>query len=269
MKEFSVLISVYQKDNPFFFEQALRSIFDQSLLPTEVILVKDGPIEEGLTNVINNFKRKHASIKVIELEENKGLGIALNEGLENCSNEIVARMDADDINKPWRFQKEYEFLQSNPDIVLVGSWIDEFIGSPDNVQGQRKVPEHPDKISVFAKLRSPFNHPTVMFRKSAILAVGSYQSFGTFEDYHLWSRLLSAGYKTYNLQESLLYFRISADMYNRRGGWVKTKQEFNLQSYFLKTGFINRFCFMRNLFIRGLFRAAPSEIRAFFYRRKF
>jgi len=264
----SVLVSVYSRDNALFLKQALTSIFEQTLRPTEVVLVKDGPVTVELEDVIGSFVKQYDYLKIIPLEKNKGLGAALNIGLQYCSNEIVARMDSDDISKPDRFDKEYRFLKENPDIALVGSWIEEFINDAGNTVGFRKVPECTKEITTYAKLRCPFNHPTVMFRKSAIMAVGSYIPFGTFEDYHLWSRVLMAGYKVYNFQESHLYFRTSSDMYKRRGGLNKTRQEYELQRYFYKSGFVNLPTFIRNLIIRGLFRAAPSKLRGIFYNKR-
>ncbi len=267
MHQFSVLMSVYIRDNPVFLDQAMASVFNQSYPPGELVLVKDGELTPGLEEVIGKYANKFPSVKLVEMEKNAGLGAALARGLTECSFDLVARMDADDINMHFRFERQFKFLKAHPDVALVGAWIDEFIDSTENVVSQRKVPELSEEIAVFARLRSPFNHPTVMFRRDIILSVGNYQPYGTFEDYHLWSRLLSAGYMTYNFQESHLLFRASIDMYKRRGGWKKTLQEFRLQQYFFESGFIDRAQFARNLLVRGLFRFAPSWLRGISYKR--
>lgn len=265
----SVLMSVYNKERASFLDLSLQSIVNQTFLPSEIVLIKDGPLTKELDEVIDSYIRNFPLLfKIIPLNKNVGLGEALNIGLKECSFEFVARMDSDDICYPQRFEKQLAIFKEDGSIDLVGSWIDEFIETPDNVLSQRKVPETHSEILSFAKLRSPYNHPTVMFKKSMVESVGGYLPFGTFEDYHLWSRVLMAGYNTYNIQQSLLLFRSSSDMSKRRGGLEKTWKEMLLQKYFLKSGFINRTQFLRNILVRGLFRAAPNVLRSYFYKGK-
>lgn len=162
---------------------------------------------------------RYPYLKVLSLVTNRGLGKALNEGLKYCSHELVARMDTDDIAMPERFEKQLAVFKKYPDIDVVGAWINEFEDNVSNIKSVRKLPELPDDIRQFAKRRNPINHPVVMFRKSAVLAAGGYRHFPLFEDYYLWIRMLMNGAKFYNIQESLLYFRFSSEMFKRRGGW--------------------------------------------------
>ena len=175
---FSVLISVYYKEIPRYLDRALQSITDDQILkPNEIVLIKDGPLTKELDEVIGKFKKKYPNLfKIVTLEKNYGLGKALNVGLENCTYELVARMDGDDISKPERFKKQIEIFQKNPKLDIVGSWIDEFIekGEEITVRSIRKVPETSEEIYQRLKSICAFNHPTVMYRKSKIIEVGSY-----------------------------------------------------------------------------------------------
>ena len=213
----SVLLSVYNKENPNYLVKSLDSIFSQTQSPVEVILVKDGPLNNELDGIIDLYVSQYPNLKVFPLVTNQGLGKALNEGLKHCSYDIVARMDTDDIAKPDRFEKQLAIFEKYSDIDVVGAWIDEFEDDISEVKSVRKLPELPDDIRQFAKRRNPINHPVVMFRKSAVLAAGGYQHFPLFEDYYLWIRMLMNGAKFYNIQESLLYFRFSPEMFKRRG----------------------------------------------------
>jgi Glycosyltransferases, probably involved in cell wall biogenesis len=266
-KLFSVLMSVYYKENPLYLDQALNSVFNQTLPPNEVVLIEDGPIEEPLKEVIYKHKQKFPQIKIITLEKNKGLGIALNEGLKHCSNNLIARMDTDDIAKLNRFEKQIQQFEQHPELDVVGSWVDEFTDNKENILSTRKVPENHAQIYSFAQRRNPINHPSVMFKKNAVLAVGNYQHFPLFEDYFLWVRMLKKGYKFYNIQESLLYFRTSLDTFQRRGGREYLKNEKKLQFAFYRMGFISQPRYISNVLIRILVRLLPNRFRSFLYNR--
>ena len=123
---FSVLLSLYYKENPIFLRESLHSVFGQTLQPDEVILVEDGPLTPALYEVVEEFAGRYSTIKRIVLEKNRGLGNALSEGLKHCSCDLVARMDTDDICKPERFARQLAFMESHPEISVVGAWIDEF-----------------------------------------------------------------------------------------------------------------------------------------------
>ena len=136
---FSVLMSLYAKERPDFLRQSLDSIFSQTIAPTEVVIVEDGPLTTDLYSVLDEFELNHAEIKRVALKENGGLGNALNEGLKYCSHEIVARMDTDDIALPNRFESQIDIFNTYPDVQVVSCWIDEFEGNPMNIVSTRKM----------------------------------------------------------------------------------------------------------------------------------
>ena len=243
----------------------MDSIFTQTTCPDEVILVEDGPLSSELNDIISEYSAKYPTLKIIPLPTNQGLGKALNEGLKHCSYDIVARMDTDDIAKPDRFEKQLAVFEKYLDIDVVGAWIDEFEDDISDVKSVRKLPELPDDIRQFAKRRNPINHPVVMFRKSAVLAAGGYQHFPLFEDYYLWIRMLMNGAKFYNIQESLLYFRFSPEMFKRRGGWRYVISELHFLQKMRQMHFISFSEFMQNLFVRFSIRLIPNSLRAIVY----
>lgn len=264
----SVLLSIYKNEQDIFFRQCLESLFSQVGSLVEIVLVKDGLLPVELENVIMEYQRKHSNLKVVSLPVNQGLGKALNEGLKHCSHDLVARMDTDDIAKPERFEKQVKIFQKHPEVDVVGSWIDEFEGDISHVVSVRRLPECHEDILSFAKKRNPVNHPVVMFRKGAVLAAGGYQHFPLFEDYYLWVRMLMNGAKFYNIQESLLYFRSSPDMFKRRGGLKYVGTEVRFQNFLLRSHFISFPRYVQNVIIRVITRIMPNRWRALLYKKK-
>lgn len=264
---FSVLLAVYEKESPIYLSQSLDSVFSQTLLPKEVVLVKDGSLTDELEQIILVYQQKYSLLKVVSLPTNQGLGKALNEGLKYCSCTLIARMDTDDIAKPERFEKQIRIFEEYPEIDVVGAWVVEFEDDISQIKSIRKLPESHEEIRQFAERRNPVNHSVVMFRKGAVLAAGEYQHFPLFEDYYLWVRMLMTGAKFYNMQESLLYFRVSPDMFKRRGGWKYAWNEVRFQHCMLKMGFISwkRFCL--NVLLRFPVRIAPNSVRTFIYKK--
>ena len=236
---FSVCMSVYRNDDVLFLQQALDSIMQQSYMPDEVVLVVDGPVSDELRNAIESKAQEYAQIKPVYLPENKGLGNALREALLHANNDIIARMDSDDISMPGRFEKQLEYLQSHPDVDLVGGQITEFIDTPDNIVAKRNVPLSHEEIIKYMRVRCPFNHPTVMFRKKAVLDAGNYMDWFWNEDYSLWIRMYLANMMFANIPETLVDVRVGKDMYNRRGGWKYFKSEAGIQWFMLKNGIIS------------------------------
>ena len=261
---FSVLMSVYIKEKSQFLKESLNSVFNQTLPPDEVILVEDGPLTDELYSTINDFTEKHKELKIIPLKENHGLGYALNIGLKHCKYNLVARMDSDDICKPYRFEKEITFMHDHKDIDICSSWIDEFENDKKNVVSQRRIPETHEEIIRYAKFRCPVNHPTVVYKRDKIIQLGGYQDFP--EDYYLWIKMIMNGCKFYNIQESLLFFRFSSDLYKRRGGWKDAKDDMRAQINFYKVGFLNKRELLYNASIRSTVRLIPVHIRAFIYK---
>lgn len=264
---FSVLLSLYYKENPIFLRESLHSVFGQTLQPDEVILVEDGPLTPALYEVVEEFAGRYSTIKRIVLEKNRGLGNALSEGLKHCSCDLVARMDTDDICKPERFARQLAFIESHPEISVVGAWIDEFQETISNVTSTRKLPQNPQEIRLFGKKRNPMNHPVTMFRKQAVEAAGGYLPFPLFEDYYLWVRMMLNGSKMYNIPESLLYFRFSPEMCKRRGGWKYAYVEMRFQRQLQKLGYIGILMMMTNICIRLVTRLVPNSLRGWIYKK--
>ncbi len=267
MLNFSVLMSIYHRENPFYFRESLESLLKQTISPSEIIIVKDGSLSGELDNICEEYNSKYPYLfKMISLETNQGLGIALRIGLQYCSHDIVARMDTDDIAKVDRFEKQIKEFENDGDLTIIGSAIDEFSQNIEEIDTVRKVPLTHKEIKEYAKKRNPFNHMTVMFRKSAVLAVGNYQPFHLSEDYYLWYRLLINGYKAKNLADSLVYARVDRDMFRRRGGVKYFLQELKLQNIFYQSNFINTFEYIRNVVIRMSARVMPNCLREVLYR---
>lgn len=262
---FTVLLSIYKKESPNYLKSCLDSLLNQTLLPDEIILVKDGPLTLDLDKIITEYQALCPTLKIISLPQNQGLGKALNEGLKHCTYDIVARMDTDDIALPNRFEKQVCFMESHPEIDACSAWIDEFIDSIDNIISIKKLPETNEEIIKYAKHRCPLNHPVVIYRKSAVISVGGYSGFP--EDYCLWVKLIMNGSKMYNIQESLLHFRYSSDMIKRRGGWKYAKDDYKSQIQFYKMGFINRSTLIYNILIRITVRLIPNYIREIVYKK--
>lgn len=261
----SVLMSVYSKEQPDFLVASIDSVFAQTMQPDEVLLIKDGPLTPQLDSTIAKLQRQYAALRVVAYDTNRGLGQCLNDGLELCRNDIVARMDTDDVCKPDRFEKEYVFLTAHPDYDLVGSWIDEFVDNPGHSIATRKVPEQPRQIIQYAKSRCPFNHPTVMYRRQAVLRAKGYLVEYFPEDYFLWIRMLMQGSRCYNIQQSLLWFRYSPETVVRRGGWKYAKDEVAIQYRIHHMGFISLPCMLKNMTIRFTTRIMPVKIRIWIY----
>lgn len=274
MKEnlkFSVLISIYYKEIPEYLNLSLESITDKQILkPNEIVLVKDGSLTKELDDVIKKYINKYPNLfKIISLEKNYGLGKALNIGLENCSCELVARMDGDDISKPERFEEQLEIFKNNPDLDICGSWIDEFQmrNGKLEVQSIRKVPETNSEIYQKLKFICAFNHPTVMYKKSKVLKAGSYLQTFALEDYYLWIRLALNECKMYNIQKSLIYFRITDGTAKRRGGIKLLKSDLKFQKHLLEEKFINKREHLKNVFIYGIYRIIPWKLRDILQKR--
>lgn len=227
---FSVLLSVYKYEEPAFLDQALESIEDQTVKPNQIVVVVDGPIGSELDAVLKEHQNQNTDIyTIVRSPKNQGLGLALRMGTEYCKYDWIARMDTDDIAVKNRFELQLKAIVKESQLAVIGGQVDEFAGSPEQVVGRRKVPLLNAELRAFIKWRSPFNHPTVMLNKKAVLQVGNYQANGKIEDYFLWSRVMLAGYEVKNLPEILVHMRVDAGMYQRRGDVENLRQIFKLR----------------------------------------
>lgn len=258
MTDFSVLMPVYAGDRADFVEAALRSVTtEQTLPPTEVVIVQDGPVSASVDAVI-----RQAHARVVRLEENRGLSEALNVGLAACRFDIVARQDADDVSAPNRFATQVPLVSSG--MALVGSDIVEFGESgPGPV---RHYPTSQSEIEAALPLRDPFAHPSVVYSKRAVEAVGGYEEPPGMEDYWLFARMVAAGYPCVNVPTVLVSYRVDAGAYRRRGGWRLFLTECAMQRRLYALGVTGPTQALVNLIVRGSYRFIPAHLRRLLYR---
>ncbi len=264
---FSVLLSVYAKEQPDYFKQAFLSIWDQQTLkPDQIVLVKDGPLTAELDAEIQCWQEKLGKfLTVVELPENVGLGAALNEGLKACKHELVARMDTDDISLPDRFEKQDAFMQAYHDVAASSAFLEEFDPTLIVSQGSRQLPLTHDEIVSFGKRRSPLNHPLAIFKKSVVQGVGGYPPLRNAQDYGLWSLLIVKGYLLANLPETLAHVRAGEGLIERRG-LSFLRREIQLLLFQKRIGYLNSFDFSFNFLARSAVRLSPVFIKRFAYR---
>lgn len=259
---YSVLMSVYYKEKAEYLQQALDSIFNQTILTNDFVLVCDGKLTESLNEVIEKTRKKYPEIlHVIRLDQNQGLGNALNIGIKYCKNELVARMDSDDISYPDRCERQIKIFNNMNNVSIVSGTVEEFSSDINIVNSKRVLPENNKNIREFAKSRNPFNHPCVMYKKSHVEEAGGYKDFYLLEDYYLWIRMLLKGFEGYNIQVSLLHMRAGSDMYKRRSGWKYSKSQRYLFKYMKDTEFITYVQYTKNIVIRTLSSIAPNSLR--------
>lgn len=263
--KFSVLMSVYNQEKPEYLKQSLDSLGTQTLIPTEVILVEDGPLNDDLYTIIKTFKQK-INLKSIKLSKNSGLAIALNKGLEHCSYDLIARMDSDDISLPNRFEKQVEFMVCNPNIAVSSCSLNEFNDNGE-VFSSRILPLSHEELVKFAKTRSPISHATAIFRKQAVLDVGGYPLFIRSQDVALWSLMIIKGYQLANLPDTLFHVRANAD-FMARSGLQSFKYEYAVIKYQKSIGFLSRFNFYKNIAIRLILAISPNSLKKIMYKLK-
>ena len=264
---FSLLLPVYHRDDPGFLRRAFDSaVVEQERPPAEVVLVQDGPLGADLQAVVDEVRGSSpVPVVLVDLPRNIGLGRALNAGLVACHHELVARMDADDVSVPERFAVQVPVLEGGAD--LVGSALVEFDHDEDDVVSVRTPPLTEPEIVSWARFHQPFNHPTVVYRRAAVLAAGGYQDLPLLEDYWLFARMIHAGARVANVAEPLVRYRVGAGAYHRRGGTQLLRSEVELQRRLHALGFTTRAQYARNLAVRGGYRLVPQEVRRRAYRR--
>jgi glycosyltransferase involved in cell wall biosynthesis len=216
-------MSVYHKESPEYLSLSISSILNQTVPSDDIVIVKDGPLTHELDLILNNFARNYRNINIVSLEKNVGLGAALNAGLKECKNELVARMDTDDIALENRCELQLAEFENDKKLDIVGTFMYEFSNNPDDVKTIKTVPVTHEEIYKFAKRRNPFNHPTVMYKKSVILSNGGYSNMRRGQDIDLFTRILYKGCKGKNINKPLLKYRTNEAMINRRKSWVTTK----------------------------------------------
>ena len=303
MEQYSVLMPVYYKEHPEYFEASIQSMLFQSIRTDDFVIVCDGPLTAELDGVIRRFTEEYPELfRIVRLRENRGLGIALQEGISACRHELIARMDSDDISVPERCEKQLAVF-AQKDVAIVGGNVDEFTDAPfgysvmpfgrkeetssghnsmpfggkeETLSGRaerdagksgavRRVPETDDEIRLFAKRRNPFNHPSVMFRKSAVQKAGGYMDAKGFEDYYLWVRMLKLGMMGYNIQEILVHMRTDAGMYERRGSLSYAVLGLRARWRIYRTGYSGIMDFLISAGGQIVMSLIPVKLRTWFY----
>lgn len=268
MENYSVLMSVYAAEKPEHLRLSMESVFSQTLPTNDFVLLCDGPLTADLDRVLEEAYRAHPEVlRIIRMERNRGLGPTLNDGLPLCRNELIARMDSDDVALPDRCRLQVLAFEKEPELAIVGGAIDEFEHDPGNVVAHKAMPETQEEILRYARVRNPFNHPTVMYRKSVILTQGGYPCKNLHEDYALWGRLILAGVSCRNLPETLCKMRVDSGMYARRGGAKYLKQAIRLRWQFYREGLYTFWSFLYVSAGLAFVCLAPQPLRRAAYRR--
>ena len=268
LKKYSVLMSVYYKENPTWLKESIESILNQTVRTNDFVLIEDGILTEELEKIVEKYEKEYPEIfNIVRLKENVGLGPALAIGVKECKNELIARMDSDDFSAPERCEKELFMFEKDNSLDMVGSNIIEFTENIKNVQAYRKLPELDSEIKKYMRRRNPFGHPSVMFKKSKVLEAGNFKSYYLCEDYDMWIRMAKVNAKFYNIQEVLVYMRIGKDFYKRRGGikYLKSILKFKREQY--KNGFYSFKDYVITAGTSTVICLMPNFIRDIFYKK--
>lgn len=264
--KYSVLMTVYIKEKAEYLKEAIDSMLNQTVKPSEFVLVEDGPLTEDLYNVISLYSN-NPIFKIIKLEKNCGLGLALAAGIKECSNEYIARMDSDDYSVKERIEKQFEEYEKNKNLGIVGTNVEEFNDSITNVISHVILPEEDEEIKNFSKKRCPFRHPSLLYKKSAVLKAGNYRNYYLVEDYDIYIRMIKSGCVCKNIQKPLTYMRISNDFYKRRGGIKYAKSILKFKNEQLRTGYFNKREYFMSTVPHVIVCLMPNFMRDLFYRK--
>lgn len=263
---YSVLMSVYQKEKPEYLAQALSSVVKQTRVPEEIVLMEDGPLTAELESVIESYRKEYPQLVTFRFTENVQLGRALAKGVELCSNELIARMDTDDIAVEDRFEQQCRYMEEHPEVAACGGWLEEF-NDAGTYSKVKRMPEEGSALLHYAKYRNPLNHMTVMFRRSKVLEAGNYMHFPLLEDYALWNRMLAGGGQFYNLPRVLVRMRTNDGVYDRRGGRKYFVQYKKLRREQKELGLLNMLEYWFALVLTAGMTLQPTFVRKLMYRR--
>lgn len=266
--KYSVLMPLYKSDDPEWFQYALDSILNQTIKPSEIVITCDGPLSAKLEEVLKkNIEKNPELYQIYRFEKNVGLGVALNKGITLCSNELIVRMDADDYAVPERCEKELKEFNTHPNLDVVGCNVEEFIDDINNVVSHVVLPEKQNEIIKFAKKRCPIRHPALMYKKSAVLKAGNYRDYRHAQDYNLIVHMILSGAQIYNIQENLMYMRVSPNFYKRRGGMEQAKLVLRLKKEFYDYKFYSLSDFVVSGIGNAVIALLPNKMRELFYKK--
>lgn len=263
--EISVLMSVHKKEKPEYLIESIESIINQTLMPKQIVIIKDGALSEELDDIVNIYKSKYYNlIDIYEIKESLGLGNALRFGIEKCKCEYIARMDADDVAPLYRFEKQVEVFDKNKELDILGGYIEEYDENMKSLESIRKVPLTLEEIKTYIKKQCPFNHGTVIMKKEAVIKSGNYSDVA-LEDYDLWARMLISGCNMQNMDIILGKNRAGKSLYKRRGGIKRIKKQIEIENRLLSYKIIDIPMYIKNVIFRISVSILPISIRKKIY----
>lgn len=266
MEAYSVLMTVYHGENPEQFDMAIRSMLDQTYRTDDFTIVCDGPLTSELELVLERYTREYPELfQLVRLPENVGIGEANNAGLKYCKNDLVAKMDADDIAVPDRCEKQVARFRDNPKLAVLGGIIEEFDQDPLTPFAVRHVPAEYEEIRKFARRRQPFNNTTVMYRRSAVVAVGGYRKLRRCEDYDLYIRLLHGGMRAENLRDVLVKVRVDNGACSRRASMSTLHGVIHSRWHAFRLGYSSLLDFLICTMGELVILVCPSGVQQFIY----
>jgi glycosyltransferase involved in cell wall biosynthesis len=269
MENYSILTTLYKNDSPEFLKQSIDSMLAQTVLTNDYVIVADGPLTEELDEVLVGYENTHNFFNIVRLSENGGLGVALREGLKYCKNDLVARLDADDLSMPTRCEKQLALFDSDPDLVIVGSDMYEFDSNPDEITDLKHMPSSPEQIYKYGKRRNAFNHSSVMYRKSVIEEHGSYSTMRRSQDIELFSKILYAGCKCRNINEPLIKFRCGDTRVKRKKKWSNVKSDLRIFKNNYKMGYAGFGDYLYVVITQIGFFILPTKLAGYLYKKLF
>lgn len=257
---YSVVMAVYAKDRSEWLDLAFESVVNQTVISNDIIIVVDGPVGDNLDTKLKNYDT-HDFVNIIRLDRNQGLGNALNVGMKHAKNELIGRMDADDICAPNRFELQLAEFNKNLSLDILGGQVAEFVNNPDEIISYRKVPTNSKEIRQFSRRRSPFNHPTVMYKKTVIEKLGGYDvSAIRIEDYDLWLRAIHSGAQVANLDQILLQYRQNEDTTKRRKTFNSLRNHVRARARFYSNGYISKSDLAYGIITQTTLFALPTQL---------
>jgi glycosyltransferase involved in cell wall biosynthesis len=269
MENYSILTTVYVKENPKFLKESIESMLSQTALTDDYVIVKDGPLTEELDAILDEYKSKYPFINLVALPNNVGLGCALNEGLKVCKNDLVARLDSDDISMPDRCELQLKAFEQHPEYAIVGSDMDEFDDDPNVITAHKVMPHTPDELYRYGKRRNAFNHSSVMYRKSVLEQYGFYSNRRRSQDVELFSKVLYGKHQCINIDKALIKFRCGSTRVTRKKSWSNVKSDIGIFRDIYKMGYSGFFDFMYVVTIQIGFYLLPHKAAAFLYKKLF
>jgi len=262
----SVLMSTYVREKAANLEASLESLWAQTELPDEIVLVVDGPVGADQESVLAAFGRRGGiDLVLVRLPANGGLAAAMNEGLAHCSGEYVMRMDSDDICQPDRVELQMAYARAHPEIDMICSWSEDFFEDGSLTQ-MKVVPVEHEAILRALRWRNVLQHSTVVVKASSLRAVEGYRSeYGLLEDYDLFVRLAQSGVRIHVIPKVLVSIRSSLEQRQRRGGWQYCLKEVRFRFDLFRSGFLSAREFILVTGLYTVFRLVSGGMRRRLY----